>query len=252
MTIQTIAQTYASAAKRLLLLDYDGTLADFAPTPSGAAPPQELLRTLEVLAQQPANTVVIVSGRDKQTLTDWLSHLPVSFAAEHGYWRKEAGKDWQATMHNDASWKIAVQSLMDEVTAANPGSLIEEKSSSLVWHYRAADDADTARESARLLVESVENLQDQFTLRILDGNANVEVQLAGTDKGSAAQYWLQHEYDFILAAGDDTTDEDLFTAMPDTAYTIKVGPGATAARLHVDSPAELRQLLGQLAEQASS
>lgn len=246
MTIQDARDTYKAAKSRLFLLDYDGTLAEFAPTPEAAVPSQELLTILDKITSQPGTTVVVVSGRDKETLTDWLSHLPLAFAAEHGYWRKLPGQQWQVTIDNDAAWKVPIRAIMEEVAAASPGTLVEEKASGLVWHYRTASDKTAATTAAKRLITAVEALAAPLQLRILNGNTNVEVQIRGIDKGTAAQYWLQQHYDFILAAGDDATDEDLFKAMPPTAFTVKVGPGHTSARLRLDSPAAMRQFLDSL------
>jgi trehalose 6-phosphate synthase/phosphatase len=246
MTIQDVIDTYKMSRRRLLLLDYDGTLSDLAPTPSEAVPAPELLHTLDALTRQSNTTVVIVSGRDKETLSDWLSHLPIAFAAEHGFWRKLAGQDWEAMLQDDMAWKATIRRLMQSAANENPGSLIEEKASGFVWHYRQVADQEAAASTARTLTADIRTLQDALGLRILDGSKNVEVQLQGINKGSAAAHWLQQDYDFILAAGDDATDEDLFSAMPVSAFTIKVGPGSTAARLRLDGPAAMRDFLKQL------
>jgi trehalose 6-phosphate synthase/phosphatase len=78
----------------------------------------------------------------------------------------------------------------------------------------------------------------------LEGNRIVEVKNAGVSKGQAALRWVsQREWDFILAIGDDLTDEDIFRVLPATAWTIKVGVGASAARFSLGSPGQVASLL---------
>lgn len=90
-TIASLKLRYDQAAHRLVLLDYDGTLAAFKSKPEDAKPTPELIALLQRLADDPANHVVINSGRDHYTLEKWLGNLSVSFAAEHGAFYKEHG-----------------------------------------------------------------------------------------------------------------------------------------------------------------
>jgi trehalose 6-phosphate synthase/phosphatase len=85
-------------------------------------------------------------------------------------------------------------------------------------------------------------------LQVLEGNKVVEIKNAGLNKGTAAARWLErYTPAFALAIGDDRTDEDTFRAMPDSAYTVRVGTGARSlARFHLASPVEVRQLLRKL------
>ena len=75
----------------------------------------------------------------------------------------------------------------------------------------------------------------------------IEVRAAGVNKGSAALDWLQQvRADFLLGIGDDWTDEDLFKALPPSAFTVRVGLAETAARFHLSGPPAVRRLLQQL------
>jgi trehalose 6-phosphate synthase/phosphatase len=82
----------------------------------------------------------------------------------------------------------------------------------------------------------------------LEGNKVLEIKPAGLHKGTAAARWLGTEHpDFILAMGDDHTDEDLFGVLPPAAYTVKVGSAPRSlARYFIPGPAEVRQLLRKL------
>lgn len=239
-----IFASYQQSKKRLFLLDYDGTLADLMPTPPEAKPTAELIQILESLTSDPANTVVVISGRDHQTLDQWLGDLPLSFAAEHGMMIKQAGQGWQEPVIIDSSWKIAVKEMMQPYADAVPGSFLEDKAMSLAWHDRAALDPAQAQAAEQELAAKMQHYAEISGLRVIHGKNVVEVQAAGVSKGTAAKRWLDTPgWDFILAAGDDTTDEDLFAAMPSQAFTIKVGQEESHARLHVASPQEFRQLI---------
>jgi trehalose 6-phosphate synthase/phosphatase len=226
-----IMQHYHNARSRLFLLDYDGTLVPFAPTPEAAQPTPELLELLAALSADSANTVSIISGRDQHSLADWLGHLPLGLSAEHGLYHRHPGGDWVATRPISHDWKPPVRRLME--AAKLPGAHIEEKTMSLVWHYRQADPEAGHRAAAALIKELSTAAPN---LKIMPGHQIVEVTASGTHKGDAARYWLEAgEYDFVLAAGDDTTDHDLFAALPDTAH-----------RVWVEDPASFTGLLRDL------
>lgn len=245
-----IIGAYQRAASRLFLLDYDGTLADLKPTPEEAKPTAEILDTLTQLAADNKNTVVIISGRKHQELDAWLGQLPLAFAAEHGLLYKDLGHDWRYAQDIDTTWKSTIRPLMEIYTESLPGSFIEEKTNALVWHWRNAANQTLAEASGAELLAKLQPYGKQLGLRIMPGSCIVEVQAQGVDKGKAAKRWLAHKtWDFILAAGDDTTDEDLFAALPPHALAIKIGNGNSRARLRMAKPSTLRKLIGDIANQ---
>jgi trehalose 6-phosphate synthase/phosphatase len=129
-----------------------------------------------------------------------------------------------------------------------PGSLIEEKDFSLAWHYRKASPR-LGELRARELVNDLLNLTANLNLQVLEGNKVVEVKSAGINKGRAALQWISREaWDFILAMGDDLTDEDIFKVLPDTAWSIKVRFSASVAKYNLGSPREVSALLKEMIE----
>src|SRR5687768_5821480 len=96
---------YQAAPRRLLLLDYGGTLVGFHNNPQQAKPDDELLEVLGKLAANPQNQVVVISGRDRTTMEDWLGHLPLDFIAEHGVWLRRAGEEWRLFQEMRSDWK---------------------------------------------------------------------------------------------------------------------------------------------------
>jgi trehalose 6-phosphate synthase/phosphatase len=238
---------YQAAKQRLILLDYDGTLVGFHPNPQRAEPGQELRLLLTSLAALPNTRVVIISGRDKGTLERWLGDLPLDFIAEHGVWLRTAGEEWELfhPMNND--WKRDMRPVLELYVARTAGSFIEEKDYSLVWHYRRAD-TDLGVVRARELLSHLSFMTANTDLQVMEGNKVLEIKSAGINKGTAAARWLErYNPDFVLALGDDRTDEDTFRALPSTAYTIRVGTGARSlARFNLASPMEVRKLLRKL------
>jgi len=238
---------FHGASQRLILLDYDGTLVGFHANPQRAAPDQELRLLLRALTELPHTRVVLISGRDRATLGGWLGDLPVDFITEHGVWLRAAGEDWELfqTMQND--WMRDLRPVLELYVARTAGSFIEEKDYSLVWHYRRAD-ADLGQERAREMLSHLTFMTANTDLQVMEGNKVIEIKNAGINKGTAAARWLaQYQPGFVLALGDDRTDEDTFRALPESAYTVRVGTGVRSlARFNLASPVEVRQLLRKL------
>jgi len=240
--LKNIIEHYNNSAERLLLFDYDGTLAEIKPTPAEAIPSEALLSLLSSLTADSANTVVIISGRDQPTLEAWLGHLPLYFVAEHGHFTKAPGQSWRSTPGVDLSWKTPVRRLMESIQLE--GSHIEEKATALVWHYFLSDPS-TGQLAAEGL--SQELLNHQLPIKVAAGHSQVEVTALGADKGTATRDWLAKDnFDFILGAGDDTTDEDLFHALPATAHKVKIGSHWPQSEVTFSTPAALREFLSGL------
>ena len=244
--LDAVAESYEQADRRLLFVDYDGTLMDFNPDPQAVSPDDEVLQVLSKLAADPHNMVVINSGRDKTTLQKWLGHLPVHMAAEHGVWMKENGQ-WALNPNVVDDWKPKVRELLENLVSRTPGSFIEEKDYSLAWHYRNID-RDLGSKRVREFRDMLTYLIQNQDLQVLEGNKVVEIKNAGVNKGKATQYFVgKTKWDFILGIGDDSTDEDIFRALPDWGVSVKVGKGRTAARYSLNGVAEVRSMFTRLA-----
>ena len=237
----------AKAARRVLLLDYDGTLAPFVPLPHRAAPSPQVLETLRTLQRNPRNIVAVVSGRDRFTLERWLGDCGCILVAEHGAWMYTEGA-WQSPPELNDDWKGTIRPILEGVMEQTPGSSLEEKDYSLVWHYRTAD-PEFALWQARELCAQLHGMLAGSELQVQSGNKIVEVKWSKVNKGAIATSILEQTEppDFILAIGDDQTDEDLFAAIPAEQWTVKVGMGISAARFSLPTPADVQQLLHDIA-----
>ena len=241
-----LIQHYDRSLNRLLMLDYDGTLVPFASYPQLAKPNQQLLNCLHRLGANPRNELVLLSGRDKTTLENWFGALPIGLVAEHGAWIRQYQQSWQTIKPLRDDWKTALFPILQSYTERVPGSWIEEKEFSVVWHYRV-DDEERGMLAARELTDDLIALTANIDVQVVQGNKTVEMRNAGVHKGLASQIWLlKNSFDFILAIGDDLTDEDLFTVLPGRAYSIRVGNRPTRARFHLQGPEEVMQLLETL------
>jgi len=237
---------YSKSSARLILLDYDGTLVPFADTQEEARPDRGLLRLLDALALEPRNEVVIISGRPKEVLEEWFAERAVGLVAEHGAWIKEKGKEWSPIQPLQNGWKKEIRPILELYADRTPGSFVEEKSSSLVWHYRKAD-PELGSVRAKELSDTLSHFAADTDLGVLEGNKVIEIKNASINKGRVALKWTpKKRWEFILAIGDDTTDEDLFAALPKSGFTVKVGIGASRAAYYLDSPTEIRRLLDEL------
>ena len=234
---------YHNAKRRLLLLDYDGTLIPFFGKPEEARPGHDLLQSLERLSADPKNEVVLLSGRDKDTLERWFGALGLGLVAEHGVWIKE--EEWEMIEPLTGDWKEEIRPLLELYADRTPSSFIEEKEFSLVWHYRKSD-SELSTTRLRELTDELITQTANLNLQILEGSKVVEVKNSGINKGRAALRWIaKEEWGFILAIGDDRTDEDMFEVAPDIAYSLKVGLSSSLARFNLKSHGDVLSLLGE-------
>lgn len=248
ISLTPIALAYKRARERFLLLDYDGTLVPFAPTPEQAKPSSRVLFVIKALSSDNQNTVAIISGRDKDTLDNWLGGLPVRLLAEHGEFEKR-NNAWFRTSVVDETWKKTIKPIIELFTQRLPGSLLEEKKTALVFHYRNVSDKTLADKIADELYKRLLPISEKLGLRVTYDNMTIEIRQGNTNKGLAALSGLDNDnFDFVMAAGDGETDEDMFKKLSGQAFCIKIGPGKTAAQFRVESPEAFVDFLSSLAE----
>lgn len=243
---QQLHAAYQQSKKRCLLLDYDGTLVPFARLPQDAAPTKELLTVLKKLSADKQNDVVVISGREADTLEAWLGKLPISLVSEHGASYKMKGEKWIHSETVSDKWKEEIRPVMQTFVSRCVGSFVEEKKNTIAWHYRNTH-PDLGFSRSRELINNLNMLLQNTQLQVMDGNKVVEVRMTGIDKGVMARKLVQElNPDFVLCIGDDTTDEDMFKALDEKAHTIKVSNGPTAAQFTVLSQQNVLPLLEEL------
>lgn len=243
--LDDILQRYYEAERCLFFLDYDGTLVGFEKDAEKAVPTEQTYQLLDELQKRDHNQVVIISGRPHTTLNDWFGTKPYFLVAEHGAWSNYPEHVWESQPELSTRWKIPVKRIMHKFTNLTAGAHIEEKSYSLAWHYRRVQ-VGLAQMRSQELIERLRYLIPQYGLQLLDGHKVIEIKNSELSKGTAAMDIVQHfNPDFIFAIGDDSTDEDMFFELPDSAVTVKVGSRHSAAKYYIENQEDVNNLLSQ-------
>lgn len=244
LPIPEFMSSFGGAGLRLLLLDFDGTLAPLVDNPADARISDSLRSTLHDLAEN--GDVVVISGRSRIFLEDMFAGLPVCLVAEHGAFLKRAEKPWERLGLWSDDWQEPVRNVMLSYVESFAGSFVEEKESAIAWHYRVVE-ADDVEARAVELAMSLRTIASSMPLTVIQGSKVVEVKPAQHSKGTVTLALAEQKpYDFIVSIGDDTTDEDMFRQLPNWAYTLKVGPGATNARYRLARQQDVETLLQQM------
>jgi trehalose 6-phosphate synthase/phosphatase len=240
-----IKKAYDDAESRLILLDYDGTLAPFVKKPEDAIPSDKVIDLLKKMSSDSKNKVVINSGRNHQILDKWFKGLDLDFAAEHGMFYKE-DNIWHKNLSEKVTWDDEILNIIQHAIDKTPRSFMEQKEASLVWHYRNVD-VWLAELRSQQLVNALIGPCSRLNLQIVPGNKVVEIKPPDFTKGSEViRRMEQHNYDFILAIGDDTTDEDMFRVLPPDGVSIKVGNFSQAAKYRIPLQSSVVPFLNNL------
>lgn len=241
----SLVEKFKSARKRMIFLDYDGTLVGYNEKPELAIPDNFLLKTLEKLLEFPSTELAIVSGRDQDFLDQWFGKLPITLVAEHGYFIKHKNQKWVGKETQLKNWKEDLIPVIETFTDRTPGTFIEQKKNSLVWHYRKTDPELAAERAVELKTVLSSLISDE--LHLMDGDKIIEVVSGRYNKGTAVSEILGDKAsDFILCFGDDITDEFMFNDLPSHAVNVKVGKKNTQANYCIDKPHDVISLLNAL------
>jgi len=236
LTKAGLREMYRNATRRLVLLDYDGTLVNYTLVPDSTRLSEHLFEILIKLVATPHTELFIITGRGYQDIDKILNHLPINIIAEHGAMIKKSGV-WMHQINNTTFWKETMIPILQQITMKCPGSFIEEKTYALAWHYRNVE-PQSGLTNSRELISILEKTILSHNLKILDGNKVVEILPGEAGKGIAVKkLFEQKHYDFVLSVGDDKTDEEMFEyfLQNSNAFTFKVGNGNTFARYKLDS-----------------
>tara|TARA_B100000427_G_scaffold268848_1_gene234960 strand:- start:389 stop:2593 length:2205 start_codon:yes stop_codon:yes gene_type:complete len=239
---KNILKSFKASKKNIIILDYDGTLVDFKENPELAIPDKNLISLIKKLNDKPQTEIIIVSGRDKKFLNKWFGKLGIKLIAEHGHYQKLDNENWTEKIAESNLWIEDFIPLFETFTDRTPGTFIERKQNSLVWHYRKSDPelaSDRVVEFKTVLKSLISE-----ELQILDLNKAIEIISVRINKGVALNKVLKVEdFDFIICIGDDMSDEYMFNILPDESVTIKVGNKNSNAKYFIKNSFEVRKLL---------
>jgi trehalose 6-phosphate synthase/phosphatase len=190
--------------------------------------------------------VTIISGRKPDDLESWLGGYGFGLIAEHGAEIRRPGHtEWELLDRTVSyAWKEQIARVLQLHEQSTPGSFVEEKRTSLVWHYRKAD-PEFGEWKAKQVAEELAALIANDPLEVRHGKKIVEVTSTEVNKGAAVRRIVDEVggYDLIVVAGDDVTDESMFRMDLPDVVSIKVGWAETHAQYRVDTPADFRRLL---------
>ena len=250
--LQIIKEKFEEAERAIVFLDYDGALVGYTNQPDEAFPDPKLLSILDNLCEKAK--IVIISGRDKNTMDGWLDGYSLNMIAEHGVFIKKTnggtGK-WSTNIDLSNEWKANFRKKMDDYVERTPGAFVEEKEHSLVWHYRKVE-SGLGNLRKRELFSHLKYMARGNKLEVLEGNRALEIKRPEVSKSKAIIDFLEDEkFDLILVIGDNWTDEDTFRDLSDNAVTIRVGYDFTRAKYNLKSHMEVRMLLESLCNMKS-
>ncbi|XP_068636703.1 probable alpha,alpha-trehalose-phosphate synthase [UDP-forming] 9 [Aristolochia californica] len=264
MSVEQIVSAYNRTNRRAIFLDYDGTV--MPQNSISKVPSNELISVLNTLCSDPKNTVFIISGRGRSSLSEWFTPCEkLGLAAEHGFFiRWDKNSEWETcSIAPDFNWKVIVEPILKSYTEATDGSCIESKESAIVWHHEYAN-ANFGSCQAKELLDHLENVLANEPVVVKRGQHIVEVNPQGVSKGLAAENLLStlvesgKPPDFVLCIGDDRSDEDMFESISSKTsclslpaapkiFACTVGQKPSKAKYYLDDTVDVIKLLEGLA-----
>ena len=229
-----------------VLLDIDGTLLDFAPTPREVWVPPGLAKTLHRLHQRTNGALALVSGRSLNDID--LIFAPDQFPAVGGHGAEmRLQADSEAVAAHAPPLDKELKRRLAAIARLSPGILLEDKGYSLALHFRLAPHAEKAiYEAVSLIRADLPNAP----IEVLPGKSVCEIKHSGFTKASGVLELMTHEpfkgrRPFFI--GDDVTDESVFAIMPDLdGLAFSVGRRAKGVAGHFDAPSDVREFLAHL------
>lgn len=237
----------------LFFCDLDGTLAPISPLPKDVKLHDSTIEILQNISEQKNCQFVVVSGRDKEFLEEQFLDNDFEFplAACHGaYSYSPRDNKWHNLIpHDSTNWKDIVLEIFNLYTDRTPESFIEDKGHALTWHYRNSPREFADYLANKLFFELEEALISQ-PVQVNQGKKVIEVKSIHANKGFFVQQWIQGQPkrpDVVVAIGDDSTDEDMFTVLQEhkdfASYCIKVGKEKSHAHYYIKEQASVNLFL---------
>ena len=239
----------ADLRRGAILLDIDGTILDFAPSPRQVSVPPDLRQTLTRLARLTGGALALVSGRPIDDIDLLFAPLRLAAIGVHG---AEMRTDGDAPVQKRAApLSENLKRRLEQVATLGPGILAEDKGYSVALHFRQspASEPDVLR-----AIHTICAAIPQEAVEILPGKFVVDIKPAAITKGEAVRELMQHP-PFAgrhpIFIGDDTTDLSVFEVVPKfggRAYSV----GGIAADVdgHFETPEIVRAWLARIAAQS--
>ena len=268
-----ITKFYGQSFKRLIFLDYEGTLPSEETGQvkidklfKDRKPSEEILNLLTDLSKDKKNNVYIVAGKGKSQLEDWFGSIKdIGLSAEHGFLYKAKCQDkWKYIVDTiDANWRTSCMNIIQPYTQRCEGSFLEIKEFSVVWQYSECDQ-ELGKAFASVITSELQVALKNKDVKILNGKGFVEVIALGINKGYFVSYIIKEKIkqqkppDFILCIGDDASDEKMFRYLKLKQKEIKsfnqkaklisitVGKKPSEADYYANSVKDVQELINKL------
>lgn len=238
----------AKSEKRLFIFYTDGVLVPYRSSPFLANPSSSMIQYLEKLCEDKKNVVYIVSGRDRAKLLNWFGKLPVSLIAEHGYFildKCSGSTEWEIPNPSDFEWKAMIKPIFEYFKDRTPGSYLEEKETSLTWHYR-----NTERDFGAFRAQELQShLADStFPVDVVTGDKTIEVRPYNLNYTVMVKNILSRQTDasLILYCGPNCRIESNCEA------TFPCGVGNKNQKYFLNDYEEVEKLIEQLSMKEDS
>ncbi|TGO47084.1 hypothetical protein BCON_0294g00040 [Botryotinia convoluta] len=240
LSINILGQKYQKSERRLFIIDYEGTLASWgSPSSIILTSPQRTIDTLNDILQDERNTVYVMSSRQPEELDRLFKRVPrLGLIAENGCFLRQFGTSkWteMADPEKMRAWKDSVEGIMAYYTERTPGSWIETRHCSLIFHYKNAEDFETATRQAGDCASHINDACVEQRVRALPLEGAVAVEPIDWSKGTAAMKIFEglakdmspnaehtSPVDFLLVIGDGRDDEVIFRWANDLGRAKKV------------------------------
>lgn len=228
LSIPALTSKYQKANRRLFIIDYEGTLVSWGPV-NQIIPisPQRTLDVLNDLLLDERNTVYVMSGRRPEELDRVFRRVPnLGLIAENGCFLKDSGSDeWteMADLNQIRDWKESVKPIMTYYLERTPGAEVEERRCSLIFHYKSAEDYDSAARQASDCSSHVNDACEEQRVHAIPLDGCIAVEPIDWTKSTAAARVFENlkskmecdekngtPVDFLMVVGDGREDEKVF------------------------------------------
>ena len=241
--LQRALDAVSRAEKLLITCDFDGTLAPIVNNPEDARMLPAAATALTALTDLPDTEVALVSGRALgvlSTLTGF-SDIPaaIHLVGSHG-----AEFDTGFTHDIDEDLLARIIAELNAIAQGRPGVSVETKPASVALHVRNASSQD-----GEAALADAHRASERWGAHATAGKAVLEFAVLSTNKGEAVDILREQTASTaVVFLGDDVTDETAFVRLHDGDVGVKVGPGDTAAGFRIESPDDVAEALGYLAQ----
>lgn len=247
MSLADVYTRVGEAEERVLLTDYDGTLAPFVYERDRAKAYPGVMEVLEKIATAPRSRLIMISGRSLQDLNRLVKmDTPIEMWGTHG-WERQNEQGERTTWPISDSTREALYEVINWAENEEISSHLEVKPASVALHWRGTESRvreHLMERSAKLMIPLAN--KSKLELREFDGGR--ELRVPGRNKGQAVETVFESmkmDNSAFAYLGDDVTDEDAFEAIGDKGLCVLVRnkPHDTRADLILRPPRELRRFL---------